>query len=68
MKKTKLVIKYYAQGIALALLIIGIIHLYSFVAEPYFSYASAKNIIATALLSGVPFGITIFTIKKYLTL
>ena len=68
MKKTALVIKYYAQGIAFALLLIGIIHLYSFVAEPYFSYASAKNIIVTALLCGAPFGITIFAIKKYKSL
>ena len=63
----KLIIKtliYYAFGIAVSLLIIGLIHFYSLIAETYFCYAQWDNILVTALISGFPFGVAIWAYKK----
>ena len=65
MKTFKKILVYYGLGIAVALLIIGLIHLYSLIAETYFSYAEWNNILFTALMSGFPFGVTIWA---YITL
>lgn len=50
----------YSLGIAASLLIIGLIHLYSLIAESTFSHAEWDNILVTALISGLPFGIAIW--------
>ena len=60
MKTSKKILIYYGLGIAVALLIIGLIHLYSLIAETYFSYAEWENITVTALISGFPFGLAIW--------
>lgn len=65
MKTFKKLLFYYGLGIALTLLSIGFIHLYSYLAEPYFSYAEWDNILLVALISGVPFGITIWAISEF---
>jgi hypothetical protein len=59
--------KYYLLGIITSVLLIVFIHLYSYVAEAYFSYAEWDNILLTALISGIPFGIAIWTFKKLKT-
>ena len=59
MKTLKKMLFYYTLGIALALVWIGFIHLYSFIAEPYFSYAEWDNILSIAAISGIPFGVAI---------
>lgn len=67
MKTIKKILFYYVLGIAISLLIIGLIHLYSLIAETYFSYAEWDNITVTALVSGFPFGLAIWafiTLKK----
>lgn len=56
--------KYYLLGIITSLLLIVFIHLYSYIAEPYFSYAELDNILLTALISGLPFGIASWAFIK----
>ena len=60
MKTLKKILVYYGLGIAVSLLIIGLVHLYSLFAETYFSYAEWDNITLTAILSGFPFGLAIW--------
>jgi hypothetical protein len=69
MKTFNKLLFYYGLGIALALLCIGFIHFYSYLAEPCFSYAELDNILLTTVISGLPFGVeiwafTIFFRKK----
>ena len=59
--------KYYLLGIITSVLLIVFIHLYSYIAEPHFSYAEWDNILLTALISGIPFGIAIWPFKKLIT-
>lgn len=63
MKTLKKMLYYYTLGIALAIVWIGFIHLYSYIAEPYFSYAEWNNILLIALISGIPFAIGIGAIN-----
>ena len=67
MKTLKKLIFYYALGIALSLVWIAFIHLYSYIAEPYFSYAEWNNILLTAIISGIPFGVGIGAINHLKT-
>ena len=60
MKIGTLLLKYYIIGVIIALLLIGIIHLYSLIAETYFSYAEWNNILLTAMISGLPFGVALW--------
>jgi hypothetical protein len=67
MKTLKSIIVYYGLGTIVSLLIIGLIHLYSIIAEDYFCYAQWDNILVTALISGFPFGVAVWafiTIKN----
>ncbi len=57
----KRIIVYYGLGAAISLLIIGLVHLYSLIAETYFCYAQWDNILVTALISGFPFGVAVWT-------
>lgn len=59
MKTLKKMLFYYTLGIALSLIWIGFVHLYSYIAEPYFSYAEWDNILSIAAISGIPFGVSI---------
>jgi hypothetical protein len=67
MKILKKMLFYYSLGIALSLVWIGFIHLYSYIAEPYFSYAEWNNILLIALISGAPFGVGIAAINHLKT-
>lgn len=60
MKSIKKIPIYYAFGIAVSLIIIGLIHLYSLISETYFCYAQWDNILVTALISGLPFGVALW--------
>ena len=64
MQILKKLLFYYGLGIVLSLLFIGFIHLYSYIAEPYFSYAQWDNILLIALISGVPYGIAIWAFNN----
>lgn len=57
MKIAVRIIKHYTIGIITTLFIIGIIHVYSFIFENYYTAAQWNNIIQTALISGLPFGV-----------
>ena len=67
MRKVLMISNYYAIGVLISLLIIGLIHLYSYIAEAYFSYAEWDNILLTASVSGIPFGIAIWVFKNLKT-
>ena len=67
MKTLKKILFYYGLGIAVTLLLIGFIHLYGFLTEPYLNYAEWNNILITALISGIPFGIAIWAFKNLKT-
>lgn len=60
------IIKYYILGCIIALTIIGFIHLYSYLFEPYFTSAVFKNIVVTTFISGIPFGIAIWAFSHSL--
>ena len=64
MKTLKSIIVCYGLGVAMSLLIIGLIHLYSLIAETYFCYAQWDNILVTALISGFPFGVASWAFKN----
>ncbi len=64
MNALKKILIYYGLGIALSVIVIVLIHFYSLIAETYFSYAAWSNIIITAFISGVPFGIAIWAFKN----
>ena len=65
--KIQLGLKYYGIGLLLALVIITLIHAYSFLFDTYFAYATWDVIVFTAVVSAVPFGIAkwvFITFKK----
>lgn len=67
MKTIKKLLFYYGLGIALSLLCLGFIHLYRYISIIYFCYAECDNLLATALISGLPFGALLwigYTINK----
>ena len=67
MKKGLWIAKYYLLGIITSIFLVVFIHLYSYIAEPYFSYAERDNILLTTLISGIPFGIAIWAVKNLKT-
>jgi hypothetical protein len=56
---------YYGFGISISLFIIGLIHLYSLIAENYFCYAKWDNILFTSLICGFPFGVAIWAFDTF---
>ena len=62
------IVKYYWLGVFTSLLIVVLIHLYNYIAEPYFSCAEWDNILSTTLISVSPFGIAIWAFKNLKTL
>jgi hypothetical protein len=65
MQLMKKLVGFYILGIGVSLVFVGFIHLYNLLFENYFSYAECGNILLTASISGIPFGIAIW-IFKYL--
>lgn len=61
MKTIKKILFYYGLGIALSLLCLGSIHLYRYRSIIYFCYAECDNLLATTLISGLPFGALLWT-------
>jgi hypothetical protein len=62
----KMIALFYCYGLIASLVIIGIIHLYSYFFEHYFTYAVFENVLITACLSGIPFGIAIWSFSNLL--
>ena len=67
MEKFRKVLLFYVLGTVFSFVIIAIIHLNSFLFEPYFAYAHWRNIVKTSIISGAPFGVAIwaFLALKY---
>lgn len=65
MKKIINLLKFYGIGFITSLLLIGFIHLYNYVVEPYFMYAEWNNILITALVSGAPFGLVAWAVLTF---
>ena len=65
MKTLKSIIVCYGLGVAMSLLIIGLIHLYSLIAETYFCYAQWDNILVTVLISGFLFGVAVWAFNNF---
>jgi hypothetical protein len=64
MNKGFRIVKYYWLGVFTSVLIVVLIHLYRYIAEPCFSFAEWDNILLTTLISGIPFGIAIWSFKN----
>jgi hypothetical protein len=62
--KIQLGLKYYGIGLLLALVIIVLIHAYSYLFETYFTYATWDVIVFTAFVSAVPFGFGIYVLQE----
>jgi hypothetical protein len=64
--KTKIQIglKYYGIGLLLALVIIVLIHAYSFLFDTYFAYATWDVIVFAAVVSAVPFGFGLYVLHE----
>ena len=65
MEKFRKILLFYILGTVLSFGIIAIIHLNSFLFEPYFGYAHWSNILKTAIISGAPFGVAIWAFLTY---
>ncbi len=68
--KTNLLLglKYYSFGLLLALVIVFLIHAYSFLFDTYFAYASWDVIVFTAVVSAVPFGFGLYVLHEKVNL
>ena len=65
MEKFRKILLFYILGTTFSFVIIAIIHLNSFLFEPYFGYAHWSNIVKTAIISGAPFGLAIWALLTY---
>ncbi len=65
MERVKKTVLFYSLGTLFSFWIIAIIHLNSFLFEPYFGYAHWSNIVKTAIISGAPFGVAICAFLTY---
>jgi hypothetical protein len=65
MENLKSIVLSYSLGMVFTFMIIAIIHLYSYLTKPYFSYAEWDNILLTASISRIPFGITIWAFSEF---
>jgi hypothetical protein len=65
MEKFRKILLFYILGTVLSFGIIAIIHLNSFLFEPYFGYAHWSNIVKTAIISGAPFGVAIWAFLTF---
>jgi hypothetical protein len=62
--KIQLGLKFYGIGLLLALVIITLIHAYSFLFDTYFAYATWDVIVFTAIVSAVPFGFGLYVLQE----
>ena len=62
--RLQLGLKYYVIGLLLAILIIALIHFYSYLFDTYFAFAIWDVIIFTSLVSAVPFGFGLYVLHE----
>jgi hypothetical protein len=62
--KIQIGLKYYGISLLLALVIISLIHAYSFLFDTYFAYATWDVIVFTAIVSAVPFGFGLYVLHE----
>lgn len=62
--KIQIGLKYYGIGLLLALVIITLIHAYSFLFDTYFAYATWDVIVFAAVVSAVPFGFGLYVLHE----
>ncbi len=63
----KTILKYYAYGCIGSLIMLGFIHIYGMIFDPFYAYPNLEIIIKTPLISGLPFGALLwigYTINK----
>lgn len=67
MKNLKKIVKFYLFGIVASLIMLGFIHIYGMIFDPFYAYPNLEIIIKTPLISGLPFGALLwigYTINK----
>jgi hypothetical protein len=62
--KIQLGLKFYGIGLLLALVIITLIHAYSYLLDAYFAYAAWDVIVFAAVVSAVPFGFGLYVLHE----
>ena len=60
----KIALKYFVIGELLAVFMIAIIHLYSYLFDTYFAYATWDVIVFTIVVSGIPFGFGLYVLHE----
>jgi hypothetical protein len=66
MNNWEAILKFFYYGLITSFVIIGFIHLYSYLFERYFTSAVFENVLITACVSGIPFGISIWAFSNLL--
>ncbi len=64
----KIALRYFVIGELLAGFIIAIIHLYSYLFDTYFAYATWDVILFTIVVSGIPFGFGLYVLHEKVNL
>jgi hypothetical protein len=67
MNNLKTIVKFYLFGVVASLIMIGFIHIYGMIFDPFYAYPNLEIIIKTPLISGLPFGALLwigYTINK----
>ena len=62
--KIQLGLKYYGIGMLLALVIISLIHFYSYLFDSYFAYSAWDVLVFTAVASAVPFSFGFYVLNE----
>ena len=60
----KIALKYFVIGELLAVFMIAISHLYSYLFDTYFAYATWDVILFSAVVSGIPFGFGLYVLHE----
>ena len=67
MNNLKTILRYYLFGVIASLIMIGFIHIYGMIFDPFYAYPNLEIIIKTPLISGLPYGALLwigYTINK----
>ena len=56
MNNLKTIVKFYLFGVVASLILLGFIHIYGMIFDPFYAYPNLEIIIKTPLISGLPFG------------
>ena len=60
----KIALKYFVIGQLLAAFIIALIHIYSYLFDAYFAYATWDVILFTTVVSGIPCGFGLYVLHE----